>query len=354
MRRRQLLAAGAAGTLASIAPVASAQSATKTLRVCLQIPETGFDPAQTQDYYSNTIISHIFDAPLRYDYMARPVRLVPNTAAALPEVSDDYRTFTIRLAPGIFFQDDAAFKGQRRELIAADYVYSIKRVFDPRWKSQVLFILEAARIVGLEQLRQRALKDKQPFDYQRDADGLRLLDRYTFQVRLERPNPRFVNTLAIANPLGAVAREVVDAYGDQITAHPVGTGPFRLAQWTRTSRIVLERNPTYREEIYDFAPPAASPQLASDVQRLRGRRVPLVDRVEVSIIQEAQPRLLSFEQGGLDHLLVPVEYGTLVAPNGKLAPNFVRRGVRLDTTPMADLTMSSFQYGRPAGRRLHA
>ena len=128
--------------------------------------------------------------------MARPVRLVPNTAAAMPEVSDDFRTFTVRLTPGIFFQDDAAFKGQQRELIAADYVYSIKRVFDPRWKSQVLFILEGARIIGLDHVRQRALKDKQPFDYRRDIEGLQVLDRYTFQVRLERPNPRFVNTLS--------------------------------------------------------------------------------------------------------------------------------------------------------------
>jgi ABC-type transport system substrate-binding protein len=110
----------------------------------------------------------------------------------------------------------------------------------------------------------------------------------------------------------------------------------------RTSRIVLERNPTYRDESYDFDPSGQAPYLAAEIERLRGRRVPLVDRVEVSIIQESQPRLLSFEQGSLDHLLVPVEYGTLVAPNGKLAPNLARRGVRLDITQMADLALSSF------------
>jgi ABC-type transport system substrate-binding protein len=349
VRRRDFVAAGVAGTVSPLnIGSAKAQSPTlKTLRVCFQIPETGFDPAQTQDYYSNQIISHIFDAPLRYDFMARPFRLVPNTAAALPEISDDFRTFTVRLTPGIFFPDDAAFKGQRRELIAADYVYSIKRVFDPRWKSQVLFVLEAARIIGLDQVRQRALKDKQPFDYRRDVEGLQVLDRYTFRVRLERPNPRFINTLSVANPLGAVAREVVEMYGDQIMAHPVGTGPFRLAQWTRTSRIVLERNPTYREEIYAFAQPTDSRQLAGDIERLRGRRVPLVDRVEVTIIQESQPQLLSFEQGALDHLLVPREFGSLIAPNQKLAPNLARRGVRLDVTLMPDLTMSSFNMEDP-------
>ncbi len=256
--RRDLLAAGAAiaATRQTQARSARAQPpALRTLRVCFQTAETGFDPAQTQDYYSNTIISHIFDAPLRYDFLARPVKLIPNTAASMPHVSEDFRTFTVRLTPGIFFQDDAAFGGKQRELIAADYVYSIKRVFDPRWKSQVLFILEAAKISGIDRLRQRALKDKQPFNYAQEIDGLQVLDRYTFQIRLEQPNPRFAYTLSLANPLGAVAREVVEAYGDQIMAHPVGTGPFRLAQWKRTSRIVLERNPTYRQEIYDFAAP---------------------------------------------------------------------------------------------------
>ncbi|MBA2271422.1 MAG: bicyclomycin resistance protein, partial [Chthoniobacterales bacterium] len=334
--------------LAGAAPPGATQNAPlKTLRVCFAVPETGFDPAQVQDQYSSTIINHIFDAPLRYDYMARPVQLIPNTAAALPEVSSDFRTFTVRLRPGILFQDDAAFNGHPRELVAADYVYSIKRVFDPRWKSQMLFILEAAKIVGIDLLRQRALKDKQRFDYVREIDGLRVLDRYTFQIRLEQPNPRFVYTLALALPLGAVAREVVEAYGDQIAAHPVGTGPFRLAQWVRTSRIVLERNPTYRDEIYEFAAPADAPHLAREVERLRGRRVPLVDRVEVTIIQEAQPRWLSFEQGSLDHLLVPIEYGTLAAPNGKLAPSLARRGVRHDVTPMADLAMSYFNMEHP-------
>ena len=56
---------------------------------------------------------------------------------------------------------------------------------------------------------------------------------------------------------------------------------------------------------------------------------------------------LSFEQGALDHLQVPVEYGTLVAPNGRLAPSLARRGVRLDVTPMADVTVSYFNMEHP-------
>jgi len=345
MDRRRFLATGAAVPLASAATT-PAPVRDRTLRVAFPSPETGFDPAQVQDGYSGAIIAHIFDAPLRWDHMARPARLVPNTTTGLPAVSSDFRTFTLRIRPGIWFQDDPAFKGQRRELVAEDYVYSIKRVFDPRWKSQTLFELEPARIVGLDEARQRALKGL-PFDYATPVDGLRALDRYTLQIRLAEPAPRFVNTLTLAAPLGAVAREVVEAYGDRIMEHPVGTGPFRLAHWTRTSRIVLERNPTYRDETWDFEPPADQPALAADAARLRGRKVPLVDRVEVTIIEESQPRWLSFDQGVLDLLAVPSDYGLIAAPNRELAPRLARRGVRLQVTPLADVTLVYFNMEHP-------
>ena len=345
MDRRRFLATGAAVPLAAVATT-PAPVRDRTLRVAFPSPETGFDPAQVQDGYSGAIIAHIFDAPLRWDYMARPARLVPNTTTGLPAVSSDFRTFTLRIRPGIWFHDDPAFKGQRRELVAEDYVYSIKRVFDPRWKSQTLFELEPARIVGLDEARQRALKGL-PFDYAAPVDGLRALDRYTLQIRLAEPAPRFVNTLTLAAPLGAVAREVVEAYGDRIMEHPVGTGPFRLAHWTRTSRIVLERNPTYRDETWDFEPPADQPALAADAARLRGRKVPLVDRVEVTIIEESQPRWLSFDQGVLDLLAVPSDYGLIAAPNRELAPRLARRGVRLQVTPLADVTLVYFNMEHP-------
>jgi ABC-type transport system substrate-binding protein len=349
VNRRRFLATAAAGTLAHPA-VARAQRRTQasdnTLRIAFPVAETGFDPAQVQDLYSNTINVHIFDSPLAYDYMARPPKLVPNTTVALPEVSEDFRVFTLRLRRGILFQDDPAFKGQPRELVAEDYAYSIKRVFDPRWKSQMLFIIEPSRIVGLDEVRSRALKGKSPFDYNAQVAGLQALDRYTLRIRLAEPNPRFVYTLT-SSVLGAVAREVVEAYGDQVSAHPVGTGPFRLANWTRTSRIVLERNPTFREVVYDLEAATDAPDLADDVARLRGRRAPLVDRVEVSILQEDQPRWLTFTQGRIDILELPLEFTHLAVPNGQLAPHLARRGVRHRASAQSDIALTYFNMEDP-------
>ena len=89
----------------------------------------------------------------RYDYLARPARIKPLAAAALPEISSDFRTFTFPIRRGIFFQDDPAFKGAKRELVAQDFVYSLKRFFDPRWKSPIVPGLEEYKILGLNELR---------------------------------------------------------------------------------------------------------------------------------------------------------------------------------------------------------
>src|SRR5262249_32244296 len=143
-----------------------------------------------------------------------------------------------------------AFKGVRRELVAADYVYQLKRVADPRWKSPLWPTIEAAKVIGLAELRKEVTGGAK-FDYEREIEGVRTLDRYTFQIRLRDPNPRFHFNMTDARPFGGVAREVVEAYPDEMMAHPVGTGPYRLVHWTRASRMVLERNPGFRDEFYD-------------------------------------------------------------------------------------------------------
>ena len=227
-------------------PRRSAAGGKKVLRYAFPIAETGFDPAQVIDLYSRIICSHIFDSPYTYDHLARPFKIKPNTAVGMPESSSDFRTWTVRLRPGIFFDDDPAFGGKPRELVAADYLYSLKRVFDPRWKSPGYATASELKIRGLEELRSASVKNRTPFPY--DVRGRRPggPDRHTLQLRLEDPQPRLLQFLA-GDLLGAVAREVVERYGDDIMGHPVGTGPFRLVDWRRSSRMVLERNPRYRD-----------------------------------------------------------------------------------------------------------
>jgi ABC-type transport system substrate-binding protein len=314
----------------------------KVFRYAFLIAETGFDPAQISDLYSRTLAANIFEAPLGFEYLARPYKMKPLTAEALPEVSDDFKRFTFHLKRGIYFSDDPAFNGKKRELTAQDYVYSIKRHYDPRWKSPQLYLLENARLLGLSELRKEALATKQPFNYDREVEGIRALDRYTFEVRLAEPAPRFPQRIMTDSAaFGAVAREVVEAYGDRIMEHPVGTGAFVLAEWRRSSRIVMTRNPNYREEHYDEDPPADDARSQAIASQLKGRRLPMVDRVEVSIIEESQPRWLSFLNKQIDFMeRLPNEFAPVVVPGNKLSADLRKRGITMDRAPLVDATIA--------------
>jgi ABC-type transport system substrate-binding protein len=332
--RRKVVAGAALGAAAP--PLTWAQVAgsgvsgtKKVLRYAFEVAETSLDPVLIQDLYSRTLTPHIFEALYGYDHLARPVKIKPLTADGMPQHSDDYRVWTVRVRPGIYFAVDPAFKGQRRELVAQDYVYTFKRFADPASKSPVWSSMETDGYLGLPELRQRGLDAKKPFDYDREIEGIRALDRYTVRFTLKEPRPRFVETLAASDLYGAVARDVVEFYGDQIESHPVGTGPFKLVQWRRSSLIVFERNPDFREMLYDAEPSADDAEGQAILARLRGRRLPMVDRVEISIIEEEQPRWLSFVTGEADVAYrVGYQFAPQAMPNGKVAPNLAKLGIR--------------------------
>lgn len=350
MSRRRFLHATAASAAALALPQAATSQSTrpKVFRYAFPSGETGFDPAQISDLYSRTVTSHIFDSLTFYDYLARPVRVKPLAAASLPEISADFRTFTFPLRRGVLFQDDPAFKGAPRELTAQDFVYSIKRFFDPRWKSPIVAGLEEFKILGLNELRQQVLKDRTEFPYDVPVEGLRALDRYTLQLRLGDTAPHFAEYLAAPDLFGAVAREVVELYGDQIMAHPIGTGPFKLSQWRRSSRIVLERNPNYRAEPFDVTDAAADTRSQQVAAALKGKETPLVDRVEVYIIDEHQPRWLAFLNAEHDLLeRLPSTFVNLAVPQGQLAPNLMKRGVQMARVLGADITYTVFNMKDP-------
>ena len=341
-------AALAAGghTASAFAQATESPVGSNVLRILFESAETGFDPARTSDLYSERVQSHIFEPLLGFDPLAMPVRLVPLTAEAMPEASADFRTWTVRLKRGILFADDPAFKGRPRELIADDYVFTYKRIYDPALKSPSYSVLNDEGIVGLDDVRQKALAVKAPFDYRAEVEGLRALDRYTIRFKLAAPRPRFTTTLA-GSHYGAVAREVVEAYGDDIMAHPVGTGPYRLKLWRRTSRIVLDKNPGFREMRYAGDPAPGDAQGQVWAKRFNGRRLPLNDGVEIAVVQENQPRWLSFLNGDADFARVPPELSIIAAPNGKIAPNLARQGITLQRYVNPDVALSYFNMEDP-------
>lgn len=299
----------------------------KVLRFTFQVAETGFDPVKVADYYSGVVIAAIFDPLLTYDYLARPAKLVPNVALTLPEITDLGKTYTLKLKPGIRFSSDPAFKGQPRELTAADYVYSIKRFLDPQNRSQYAFLFEG-KIVGLDKQAAEAKKSGR-FDYDAPVTGLEVVDRYTLRIRLNETDFNFSHVLAFPM-VGAVAREAIVAYGDDTNAHPVGSGPYVLKRYVRSSKIVLEKNPLFREVTWQ-ADPGDDAENQKIVARMQGKKLPQIGRVEISVMDEAQSRWLAFQRREID-----IEYQLeelapkFISDDGKLKPEYSRKGIRMD------------------------
>src|SRR6185295_18166997 len=168
-------------------------------------------------------------------------------------------------------------------------------------------------------------------------------DRYTLRFKLKGTDYNFLY-IAAHVPFSAIAREVVEAYGDDLTAHPVGTGPYFLKQWTRAAKIVLEANPDYRGFTWDFA--AADPAWDDPIIRdMRGKKMPQIGRVEVSIIEEEQSRWLAFNRKELDYLALPATFRPQVFDaDNKLKPEWQEQGVSLYRAIDPDISYTYFNF----------
>jgi oligopeptide transport system substrate-binding protein len=330
--------------LLGLSPQAAATAdPNKVLRVAFEVAETGFDPAKVTDNYSSQVIQAIYERLLTYDYLARPVRLIPGTADALPEITDDGRTYTLHLRKGIRFHPDAVFRGTPRELTAGDYAYSIKRFVDPAVRSPWKFLVEG-KIAGLDALARAAGPDRH-FDYDARVSGLEVVDRYTLRIRLNAVDYNFAYILAMPQ-LSAVAREVIETYADDTNAHPVGTGPYLLASWTRRSKIVLDANPDYRNVIWDFAGSDAPRDMAA-VAAMKGKSIPQIGRIEISVIEEEQSRWLAFQHGQLDYIDRFGSFAPVAIPDNKLAPDLAARGIGWDRSVEPEITYYFFNMKDP-------
>ena len=314
----------------------------KVLRV-QSVDITSLDPQQGTDLASTRVASAIFEALYEFDYFAEPATVVPCTAEALPAITNGGRTWTIKVRKDILFTDDPAFKGTPRELTAADYVYSIKRSLDPNLRGggdpALTDLIDGARPIV-----DAARKPGAKLDYDAPMKGLRAVDRYTLQINLTDVDYTLLERLA-GLPAMAVAREVVEAAGNDVMSHPVGTGPYVLKEWKRASRVVLEANPSYRAAKF---PESATPQHQAIVRAMRGKTLPQVGRVEVNIIEESQPAFLAFDNGDLDYLALGGDDSRRILDGDKLKPQFAKRGIVHMRFGAPSVTFTYFNMMDPA------
>ncbi|TFW07900.1 heme-binding protein, partial [Oxalobacteraceae bacterium OM1] len=317
------LLAGAAAPI-----TAPAADPDKVLRYVFITQETGFDPAVTRDLYSAHVIQSVFETLFTYDYLARPAKVVPLTAAELPEISQDGKTWTVKLKKGIYFMPDPIFGNKKRELTMEDYVYSFKRLMDPKMASPHSWLFEG-KVVGLDEAVEKAKKSGN-FDYNAPIPGFELVDKYTLRIHLKQPDFNLHMTLA-HEPTSAVAKEVVDQYKDaqgHVMDHPIGTGPYRLTEWVRSSKMVLEANPDYRGYVWDWKA-GTDPEDAEIVAKLKGKKMPQIGRVEIYVMIEDQSRWLAFQNDEVDLFQLEGALAPRALKDGKLKPELAQKGVQL-------------------------
>jgi oligopeptide transport system substrate-binding protein len=319
----------------------------KTIRIAFRSAESGFDPAKIEDRYSVGIVENIFEALLTYDWLARPVKLAPQLVERVPEAEEGGTRYTFRIKPGIYFADDPAFKGKKRELTAMDVEYSIKRFRDPEIRSPYSWLFED-KLVGLDEYVERITKANQKFSYEEPIAGIQVRDRYTISFKLKAADYNFIYFFAMPN-VGIVAREVIETYADDTMAHPVGTGAYVLKEWVRRSRVVLERNPNYRGHTLDTTYASANDVWDQEaIKALAGKTLPLIDRVEIYPIEEEQPRYLAFV--GREHDLleeVPFSFIPQLMPNGELVSSMKARNVRVFPELQPEIVWDGFNMEDP-------
>ena len=339
---KAILGATAVAAAACMSAAAQAQAdPAKVLRVSSS-DIASLDPQQGTDLYSTRVASAIFEALYQFDYLAEPAKVVPDTAEAMPVITEGGKLWTIKLRHGIHFTDSPALKGKPRELVAEDYVYSIKRSLDPNLLTGGDPALSDL-IAGARPVVDAARKPGAKFDYDAPMPGLRALDRYTLQIRLTSVDYTLLERLA-GLPTMAVAREVVEAAGSDIRSQPVGTGPYMLKEWKRASRVVLVANPSYRGLRF---PQSTDPRQRALVQSMRGKTLPQIGRIEISIIEESQPNLLAFAQGNLDYLALGGNDLNSVLVGNELKPELARKGVARMRYNAPNLTFTYFNMKDP-------
>lgn len=305
----------------------------KVLRLALVDDVKSADPAQTNDQVSNELTQHIFEGLMTFSFLDGTHTLEPLLAAREPQFKDKNKTVIIDLRKDVFFHDHVAFpNGKGRQVTAEDFVYSFKRVADPRTGSANWWTLSGL-IVGLDEWRLRMEKADEATRnkiFEETPRGFEVIKDFQLKISLTKPYPQLLYVLSMPH-MSVVAKEVVNKYGPEIINHPVGTGPFKLSEWARGSKVKVVKNPNYRKVLY--------PTIGSDEERKigllksAGLPLPFVDEIEWSIVKEEQPRWLKFLRGQLDVSTIPKEsFNDSIGPDGQLQPDLASKGIRLSKT----------------------
>ncbi len=304
----------------------------------------GFDPIHASDQYSGNEVGKVYEGLYEFHPFKRPYELMPNLAEALPSVSSDGLTYSFKVRKGVLFHDGPAFKdGIGREMKADDFLYTIRRLADPKLQAKGWWLFDD-KIAGLNEWREKnAALDVT--NYEEPIEGLKMVDDYTVEIKLKRPFPQFLYALAMPYSF-VVAKEAVEHFGKEFLNHPVGTGPFVLNKFEQSNTIVYHRNQKFRDKLYPSEGEEGDDKLGYLADA--GKKLPLVDKVTVHFIIESQPKWQNFHKAKVDLLEIKdANIGQTIDDKREMRSEHKSKGIRIFLTPQLDVTFFAFNHEDP-------
>ncbi len=304
----------------------------------------GFDPVQSSDVPSAHAIYKVYEGLYEYEYLARPYRVRPVLADGMPEVSPDGLTYTFHIRKGVHFADDKCFPGGNgREVTAEDFAYSWKRIADVKTQSTCFWIFED-KIAGINQYHEESLKRQVSYD--EPVAGIQALDKYTLQVKLTQPYPQLIWVLTMSYTF-VVPREAVEFYGKEFLNHPVGTGPYLVADWTyRNYGITYRTNPTYHGATYTTIGQEGDRE--KGLLKEAGQPVPFIQEIRQFVIADTSTEWLVFLSGQLGQAGIAKDnFNAVISGQKELTEDLKKKGIRLEKAPQLWTTYIGFNMEDP-------
>jgi ABC-type transport system substrate-binding protein len=337
-------------------PYPTEKTAGNTLYLAFRERPKHLDPARSYSLNESTFTGSIYEPPLHYDYLKRPYTLAPLSATQVPEPqyldaegrplprdADPskiaYSVYTIHIKHGLYYQPHPAFAKNAdgrplywhltrrdmadiqtlgdfkhtgtREATAADFVYEIKRLADPRVQSPIYSVM-AQHIVGMKAFHkrvQRAEKHLAPHEFLDLSNiplkGVRVVNRYTYRIKVKKRYPQLLYWLAMSF-FAPMPKEAVRFYHQPGMAkrnlnldwYPVGTGPYMLTENNPNLRMVMVKNPNFHGERYPEH--GMKGDRAKDLLADAGKPLPFIDKIVFSLERESIPYWDKFLQGYYD------------------------------------------------------
>lgn len=300
------------------------------------------DPAVSYDTVSAEVVYQVYEALYEYDYLVRPYQLKPLLAESFPKIENDGKKYTIKIKRGVFYHTNPAFKNEKREVVAQDFINQIKRIAYKPTQSNGWWLF-SNKVKGLDEFREKT-KDLKQF-LNSEVSGLQAPDKYTLVIELKDIFPQLIHALAMAFTT-PVATEVIQKYDNNLNLNTVGTGPYMLKKWNPNNTLTLIRNPYYHVVKY----PSDGDSVAHEKKLLKdtNKKLPFIEKITFHIMKEAQTRWLNFLQGNIDVITLSKDHFPLALnKSGGLKSEITEKNIRLEIAPTLTFWWLAFNMTDP-------